>query len=168
MPDCTVVKKGWVIDFHAADGYGFVRTEDDARYLFLTESFHADTAEMPTAGRYVTVVAPAFAPAGRTPRLHEVRLDLARLGEEAPQEPTPDTAGRMTCPHCRMSITPRLFYNNGLLEGSLCPFCLKSFRVNEPLPESGTPSNDKFWQAMMVTLILNQTLDAILDIDLDA
>ncbi len=165
--DNTLTKKGWIIDFHAADGYGFVRTDDGVRYLFLAEAFCADGNEVPAVGRPVSVVVPKFCDAGRTPRALSLRLDQDRSSEAAPREATPDASGRISCPHCGLASVPRLFYNNGMLEGNLCPVCFKPITLNEPLPEIGSPSSEQFWQTLIVTLILDQALKAVLKIDLD-
>lgn len=168
--DGVVTKKGRVIDLHAADGYGFVRTEDGVRYLFLIESCRTEGTEQPKAGSSVTVVVPRFCKAGRTPRIQELRLDPEQEQEQAsaPLEAAPNAAGRLHCPHCGMWMTPRLFYSNGMLEGNLCPFCMKPYRVNEPLPEFGSPSHEQFWQALIVSLLLDIALKAVVEVDLNA
>lgn len=166
--EAVITKKGRIIDLHAADGYGFVRTDDGVRYLFLSEACHTDNGKVPSAGSGVTVVVPRFCEAGRTPRIEELRLDPERDPASAPLEAAPDAAGRLRCPHCGMWITPRLFYNNGMLEGNLCPCCMKTIRLNEPLPEFGSPSHEQFWQAVIVTLLLDIALKAVVEVDLDA
>ena len=45
---------------------------------------------------------------------------------------------------------------------------MKPIRLNEPLPEFGSPSHEQFWQAVIVTLLLDIALKAVVEVDLDA
>jgi len=68
----------------------------------------------------------------------------------------PDTNSdpRIDCPHCQKKIRPNPRYRNGLLIGSICPFCLEFVKKVDFSKEREAYHNALFWLAMAVLFFL--------------
>lgn len=124
-------KRGVIVSFKQADGYGFVRGDDGEKYFFRVES--VKETGLPKVGKHVifTIVA-APRQLGKAPKIENLMFDQERDDLENPNS---KQSSKVKCPKCGKWMAPRVVFRYGEPLHSICPFCFEVFKKNEEMYE---------------------------------
>ena len=132
-------KRGVIVSFKQADGYGFVRGDDGEKYFFRVES--VKETGLPKVGKHVifTVMATPRQ-LGKAPKIENLMFDQERDDAE---DPNAKNSSRVKCPKCGKWMAPRVVFRYGEPLHSICPFCFEMFKKNEPFSSNIKAAEEK-------------------------
>ena len=122
-------KRGVILSFKQADGYGFVRGDDGEKYFFRVESVK-ETGLSKVGKHVIFTVMATPRQLGKAPKIENLMFDQERDDAE---DPNGKNSSRVKCPKCGKWMAPRVVFRYGEPLHSICPFCFEVFKKNEEM-----------------------------------
>jgi len=108
--------------FSEEKGYGYIVGDDQKDYYFSIREVQG--ADLPRNGDVVTFEG---GEGKKGPRATAVTI-IAKSASRAQPSSNPRSDDRVTCPHCKKKMVPRIITYGGSLEKSVCPFCGETYK----------------------------------------